>query len=99
MVARLVEQHGVGPHQQDAGQRHAHLPAARKRADIAVHHLLAEAQAGEHFARAAFERVAVEFLEPALHFAIALDDRVHLVQALRIGHGGLKLLAVRPRRR
>ena len=40
MVARLVEQHGVGAHEQDAGQRHAHLPAARKLADVAVHHLL-----------------------------------------------------------
>ena len=46
----------------------------------------------EHFARAAFERVAVEFLEPALDFAITLNDRVHLADALRVGHGGLKLL-------
>ena len=28
MVGRLVEQHHVGPHQEDAGQRDAHLPAA-----------------------------------------------------------------------
>src|ERR1039458_2660103 len=28
MVARLVQQHRVGAHQEDAGQRHAHLPAA-----------------------------------------------------------------------
>ena len=65
MVARLVEQHGVGTHQQDAGQRHAHLPAAGERADVAVHHLLAEAEAGEHLARAAVERIAVELLEAA----------------------------------
>jgi hypothetical protein len=71
MVARLVEQHDVGAHQQDAGQRHAHLPAARERADIAVHHLLAEAQAGQHLARPAFQRIAVELLEAALHLAIA----------------------------
>ena len=45
MVARLVEQHHVGPHQQDARERDAHLPAARQRADVAVHHLLAEAEA------------------------------------------------------
>ena len=29
VVARLVQQHGVGPHQQDAGEGNAHLPAAR----------------------------------------------------------------------
>ena len=32
VVGRLVEQHGVGPHQQDARQRDAHLPPARQRA-------------------------------------------------------------------
>ena len=92
MVARLVEQHRVGPHQQDAGQRHAHLPAARQRADVAVHHLLAEAEAGEHFARAAVQRIAVELLEAALHLAVALDDLVHLVGPVRIAHRGLELL-------
>ena len=65
MVARLVEQHRVGPHQQDAGQRHAHLPAAGQRADIAVHHLLAEAEPVQHLARPAIQRIAVEFLEAA----------------------------------
>src|SRR5208337_1075194 len=92
MVAWLVEQHCVRPHQEDPRQSDAHLPAARKLANIAVHHFLAEAQAPEHFARAAFERVAVEFLEPALDFAITLNDRVQLAHALRVGHGGLKLL-------
>ena len=103
MVARFVEQHHVGPHQQNARQRHAHLPAARQRADIAVHHLLAEAEAVQHLARAAIQRVAVELLEAPLHLAVALDDRVHLVGALRVAHGGFQLgqfgrqLADRPR--
>ena len=92
MVARLVEQHGVGAHEQDAGQRHAHLPAARQRADVAVHHLLAEAQAGEDLARPALQRVAVQLLEARLHLAVALDDRLHLVRPVRIRHGGLQLL-------
>ncbi len=91
-MRRLVEQHGVGAHQQDAGERHAHLPAARQRADVAVHHLLAEAEAGEDFARAAFQRVAAELLEAGLHLAVALDDRVHLVGAIRIGQRGFELL-------
>ena len=92
MVARLVQQHHVGPHQQNARQRHAHLPAAGERADVAVHHLLAEAEARQRLARAAVERIAVEFLEAVLHLAIARDDVVHLVGLVRIGHGGLELL-------
>ena len=90
MVARLVQQHHVGPHQEDARQRHAHLPAARERADVAVHHLLAEAEARQRLARPAVERIAVEFLETVLHLAIARDDVVHLVGAIRIGHRGLE---------
>ncbi len=48
MVRRLVEQHHVRAHQQDAGEADAHLPAAGELADIAVHHLLGEAEAGQH---------------------------------------------------
>src|SRR3974377_1557392 len=83
MVARFVQQHGVGTHQQNGGERHAHFPAARQGACVAVHHLLTEAEAREHFSRAAFQRIAVEFLEAVLHFAVTLDDRVHLVCAVR----------------
>ena len=96
MVAWLVEQHRIGPHQQNSRQRDTHLPAARKLANIAVHHLLAEAQAAQHLARAAFERVAVKLLEAGLHLAVTLDDGLHLVQALRVRHGGLKLLQLGP---
>ena len=86
MVARLVEQHGVGAHQQDAAERHPHLPAAGERADVALHHLLAEAQAGQHFARLGLERVAAEVLEAAVRLAVALDDRVEVVGLVGIGH-------------
>ena len=92
MVGGLVEQHDVGVHQQDAGERHAHLPAARQLADIALHHLLAEREAGEHLLRPALERVAVEFLESRLHLAVALDQRLHLVEAAGIGQRGLDVL-------
>ena len=92
MVARLVEQHHIGPHQQDARQRDAHLPAARELADVAVHHLLAEAEAGQGFARAAVERIAVELLEGVLHLAIAGDDVLHLVGLVRVGHRDLELV-------
>ena len=90
VVARLVEQQRVGAHQQDLRERDAHLPAARQCADIAVHHLLAEAEAVEHFAGAGVEAVAVEFLELALHLAVAGDDLVHLVGAVGVGHRGLE---------
>ncbi len=92
MVARLVQQHDVGPHQEDARQRHAHLPAAGEIADIAVHHFLAEAEAGQRLARPALQRIAVELLEARLHLAIARDDVLHLGFLLGIGHRGLELL-------
>jgi hypothetical protein len=71
VVARLVQEHGVGAHEEDAGQRHAHLPAARQRADVTVHHLLAEAEAREDFARPTLQGVAVQLLEAPLHLAVA----------------------------
>ena len=91
MVGGLVEQHAVGPHQQDAGQRHAHLPAARQQPDIAVHALLAERKPRQHLARPRIERIAVQLLEAALDLAIALDQRVHVVGLLRVGHRRLQL--------
>ncbi len=91
MVARLVQQHGVGAHEEDAGQRHAHLPTARQCADVAVHHLLAEAQAREDFARPTLQGVAVQLLEAPLHLAVALDDVLDIVRPVRIAHGGFQL--------
>ena len=90
MVARLVQQHHVGAHEQNAGQCHAHLPAAREIADISIHHLLAEAEPGQHFARPAFQRIAAERLEPALDFAEAFDDRVERVGLCGVAHRGFE---------
>ncbi len=92
MVARLVEQHDVGPHEEDAGQRHAHLPAPRQGAHVAIHHLLAEAQARQDLARPTLQRVPVQLLEAPLHLAVARDDHLHFVRAVGIGHGGFQLL-------
>ena len=61
-------------------------------ADVAVHHLLAEAQAGEHFARAALQRIAVELLEAVLHFAVAFEDALHLVRLIGVRHRGFECL-------
>ena len=90
MVARLVQQHHVGAHQQNARQRDPHLPAARQRADVAFHHFLAEAQARQRLAGAAIEGIAIEFFEAVLHLAIARDDLFHLIGTIRIGHRGLE---------
>ena len=95
MVARLVEQHAVRAHEQDAGEGHAHLPAARKRAHVAVHHLFGEAQARQHLAGAAFQRIAAQLLEAPLRLAIKLDDLVHIVGLVGVAHGGLQLAQAR----
>ena len=81
MVRRLVHQQDVGPAEQHARHRHAHLPAARQRADVAVDPLVVEAEAVQHLARLALERVAAEVLVFLLHLAEAREDRVHVVGA------------------
>ena len=84
MVARLVKQHAVGPHQQDTGERHAHLPAAGKKTDVPIHAFLAEAETAEHLARPGIQRIAIQLLEAPLHLAITLDDGVHVGGLVRI---------------
>ena len=83
MVGRLVHQQDFRLAEQHARHRHAHLPAARQRAHVAVDPLVVEAEAVEDFARAALERVAAEMLVLFLHLAEAREDRVHLVRAWR----------------
>ncbi len=90
VVAGFVEQHAVRTHQQDTRQRHTHLPAAGQQADVTVHAFLAEAEAGQHFARPGLYGVAVQFLEARLNVAIAFDDLVHLVGLVRVDHGRLE---------
>ncbi len=91
VVAGFVQEHAVGPHQQDAGQRHAHLPAAGQQTDIAIHAFLAEAQAGQHLACAGFQRIAVQFLEALQHLAIAVHYGFQFTRLIRIDHGRLEL--------
>ena len=91
MVAWLVEEHAVGLHEEDAGERHAHLPAAGQGADVAVHPLLAEAQARQHLAGPTIQGVAVQLLEPALHLAVARDDGLEIVVRAESAHDGLQL--------
>ena len=84
VVGRLVHQQHVGLAEQHARHRHAHLPAARQRADVAVDPLVVEPEAVQHFARLRLERVAAEMLVFLLHFAEAREDRVHVAGARRI---------------
>ena len=54
-----------------------------------------EAEAGEDLARARLERVAAELLEARLHLAEAVDQRVELVGARRVGQRVLELVRAR----
>ncbi len=92
VVRRLVHQQHIGLAEQHARHRHAHLPAARQRADVAVNPLVVEPEAVEDFARAALERVAAEVVVFLLHVAEAREDLVHLVGSRRIGHRVLQVL-------
>ena len=86
VVGGLVHEQHVGPAEQHARHGDAHLPAARERAHVAVDPLVVEAEAVQHLARLAFERVAAEVLVLLLHLAEAREDAVHLAGARRIGH-------------
>ena len=92
MVGRLVHQQDVGPAEQDARHRHAHLPPARQRADVAVDLLVVEAEAEQHLARLRFERVAAEVVVFLLHLAEPREDPVHVPGLRRIRHRVLELL-------
>ena len=50
--ATLARWETMGLYDRLERERDAHLPAARERADVAVHHLLAEAQSRQHLASA-----------------------------------------------
>ena len=91
MVGGFVHQQDVGPAEQHARQRDAHLPAARERADVAIDLVVLEAEAVQHFARLRFERVAAEMLVLFLHVAEASEDAVHVVRARGIFHGVLQV--------
>ena len=99
VVRRLVHQQHVGLAEQHARHRHAHLPAARQRADVAVDPLVVEAEAVQDLARPALERVAAEMVVLLLHFAEAREDAVHVVGARRIRHRVLQLLELVVQRR
>ncbi len=86
VVRRLVHQQDVGAPEQHARHRHAHLPAARQLADVAVDPLVVEAEAVEHFARLALERIAAEMLVFLLHLAEARENPVHVAGATGIRH-------------
>ena len=90
VVGRLVHQQHVGPAEQHARQRHAHFPAARQRADVAIDLVVLEAETVQHFARLRFERIAAEMLVFLLHFAETFEDAVHVAGLLGIFHGVLQ---------
>ena len=90
VVGGLVEEQCVGRHEEDAGQGHAHLPAARERAHVAVHGLGGEPQAGQDLAGPGLEAVSPQLVEAGLDVAEPLDQLVHLVDPPGIGEGVLE---------
>ena len=86
MVRGLVHQQHVGPAEQHARHRDAHLPAAGEGAHVAVDALVVEAEAVEHLARLRLERVAALVVVLLLHLAEALEDLVHVVGPRGVGH-------------
>ena len=74
MVGRLVHQQHVGPAEQHARHRHAHLPSARQRPHVAVDPRIVEPEAVQDLTRLALERIAAEVLVLLLDFAEALED-------------------------
>ena len=91
VIRGLVEQERAGAHEENAGERDAHLPSAGELADVAFDHLGREAEAGEDVARAGVERVAVELLEACLDLAVAVDQPLHLVEAIGVCEPRLEL--------
>ena len=91
VVRRLVHQEDVGPPEEDAGHRDAHLPAAREGADVAVDHLVGEAEPLEDLLRPRLELVAAALLVLVLDLAEALEDRLHLVGPRGVGEGVLEV--------
>ena len=90
VVGGFVHQQHVGPAEQHARQRDAHLPAAGERAYVAIDLVVLEAEAVQHFAGLRFQRVAAEMLVGLLHFAEAFEDAVHVAGAVGIFHGALQ---------
>ena len=86
MVGRLVEQQHVRPAEQHARHRHAHLPAARQRADVAVDPLVVEAEAVQHLAGLRLEGVAAQVVVLLLHLAEPRQDPVHVAGVIRVRH-------------
>ncbi len=91
MIGRLVHQQHVRPPEQHPRQRHAHLPAARQRADVAIDLVVLKAEAMQHLARLRFQRVAAQMLVFFLHLAEAFEDAIHFVGPRGIFHGALQL--------
>ena len=79
-----------GRPEQHARQRHAHLPAAGERPDVAIDLVVLEAEAMQHLARLRLERVAAEMFVLLLHVAETLERAVHIIRVRGISHGVLQ---------
>ena len=67
MVRRFVEQQDVGPREQDAGERHAHAPAAGEFRQRTVLHFGVEAEAGEDRGGPRDGRIGIDLGKPHVY--------------------------------
>jgi hypothetical protein len=92
MVRGFVHEEHVWPAQQRARHPHAHLPAARESADVAVDPAVVESESVQHFPRLAFKRVAAEVFVFFLNFAEPREDAIQVVRPRRVGHRLLQVV-------
>jgi hypothetical protein len=90
VIGRLIHQQHVRAAEQNARQRHAHLPATGQRAHVAVNLVVFKAQAMQHLARLGLQRVPIQVLVFFLHLAEAFQNAIHFVRPFGVFHGALQ---------
>ena len=90
VVGGLIHQEDIGPSEEHAGQRHAHFPSARKRADVAVDLVVRKAETMQYLARLRLEGVTAQVLVLFLHLAESSQRAIQAAGLRRIFHGVLQ---------
>src|SRR5580704_8467571 len=86
MVRRFVHQQYIWHSEQDARQRNSHLPSAGESAHVAVNLIVFEPKTVEYFTSLRFERVTAQMLVLLLNVTEAIEDAVHLINLVGVGH-------------
>src|SRR5205823_1830585 len=84
VVGRLVEQQHVRVLEQQLGERHAHHPATRKGADVALDVSIGEAKPGQDAPRLSLEAIPAEERESVLQAAVLVHELLDLGVVARV---------------